>query len=568
MALSTKQLCLINNLLYSKSPSFYGNNAQTSYQGRTIGDMIDAMSASGNATGTASADEWKTMIEEIRNDPQLMNMQIRDTYYDHSNGDGGCLLVDPSSNEAVVAFKGTGKGEWKDNFIAGTTMENSGSDPTISVQQQKAIDYTRSLDLSQYDTVTVTGHSKGGNKAKICALMNDEIDRCVSFDGQGFSDEFFDAHSAEIRKNQGKIENHNVDSDFVNILLNDIGETTYYQGQHVGENFPKNHDPSSFFNSDGEMIVGTQSEDMKALDAFLNSALRSMDPKQKAEMLETFGEVAHVLLGNAEGDRMENLKQILFDPRYKESVTYLMAYIIKYEKETGKITDVVQHILDQMGVSEAGQYIDIVNKIMNNDFLYGIVINALKLGQYVPDWVLDLIRNFVDIPFSNEELQYMLGIISRTAELSEDIEIDPYSGQDRRVATTSWIDRILKNIFKKISWDGSSDWSGPGTINYSSDEVQQVIQGLRLVQDAVNTAQRALRNVDLSSGGCEDLRVHLSMKLSHGQVSGSDVRSALLGIQTALRALGVVAQNLASAVSRTDQSFSLAERMIASAMGA
>lgn len=36
-------------------------------------------------------------------------------------------------------------------------------------------------------TITVTGHSKGGNKAK-----DNSVDICIAFDGQGFSDEFID----------------------------------------------------------------------------------------------------------------------------------------------------------------------------------------------------------------------------------------------------------------------------------------------------------------------------------------------------------------------------------------
>ena len=59
----------------------------------------------------------------------------------------------------------------------------------------------------------MTGHSKGGNKAKYITLMDDTVDHCVSFDGQGFSDEFMETYSDEIAARQHKIENHNVDYD-------------------------------------------------------------------------------------------------------------------------------------------------------------------------------------------------------------------------------------------------------------------------------------------------------------------------------------------------------------------
>ena len=133
MALTTKQLCLINNLMYSEHPSVNGTGPQDSYEGLTVGDMVKKMSASANADNFTSREEWQTIINEIKNDPQLMNVQIRDTYYDSSTGDRRCLLVDPSTNEAVVAFRGTGGGEWKDDFIAGTTMDGSTALQNITV---------------------------------------------------------------------------------------------------------------------------------------------------------------------------------------------------------------------------------------------------------------------------------------------------------------------------------------------------------------------------------------------------------------------------------------------------
>lgn len=40
--------------------------------------------------------------------------------------------------------------------------------------------------LESYDSITVTGHSKGGNKAQYVTVLSDKVDRCISMDGQGF----------------------------------------------------------------------------------------------------------------------------------------------------------------------------------------------------------------------------------------------------------------------------------------------------------------------------------------------------------------------------------------------
>ena len=70
--------------------------------------------------------------------------------------------------------------------------------------------------------------------------------KCVSFDGQGFSDEFVQQYGDEIAMRQHKIHNHNVDYDYVNLLLNEVGEITYYHGQDIGEGgFLENHCPNT-----------------------------------------------------------------------------------------------------------------------------------------------------------------------------------------------------------------------------------------------------------------------------------------------------------------------------------
>ena len=141
--------------------------------------------------------------------------------------------------------------------------------------------------------MTVTGHSKGGNKSKYIALLDDTVDHCVSFDGQGFSDKFMAQYKDQIAARQNVIENHNVDYDYVNLLLNDVGETTFYKGQDLGEGgFLENHCPNTFmkFGEGGsfEMVVNPegQGKEMQALDQFLNSYLRSLSDSERNGALE------------------------------------------------------------------------------------------------------------------------------------------------------------------------------------------------------------------------------------------------------------------------------------------
>ena len=72
-----------------------------------------------------------------------------------------------------------------------------------------------------FTELTVTGHSKGGNKAMFVTILCNNVIRCVSFDGEGFSKEFLSDNNkiASILERSSLITNYSLSSDFVHILL-------------------------------------------------------------------------------------------------------------------------------------------------------------------------------------------------------------------------------------------------------------------------------------------------------------------------------------------------------------
>lgn len=295
--LSTEQVLLLENLTYllDESPLRSLREIKTSATPgkqltiEKILDEIDVESLDDNNDygSYMTGKDWKNIIQAIRNDDTLLNMKLVETHGDpakgknagenyEETGDGAisALFVNEETGEAVVAFRGTVGYEWGDNFYGGAPTETK--DGVSTEYQEKALAWYRSLDLSGYNTITVTGHSKGGNKAKYITLMEQSVGRCLSFDGQGFSDEFIEKYKDRIARYQNKITNHNVDYDFVNLLLNDIGETIYYQGYDYGKGLiAEAHCPNTFFqfdeNGNPQMkTVSGQAEEMKVLDEFLN----------------------------------------------------------------------------------------------------------------------------------------------------------------------------------------------------------------------------------------------------------------------------------------------------------
>lgn len=273
------------------------------------------------------------------------------------------------------------------------------------------------------------------------------MDHCVSFDGQGFSD---------IAARQGKIQNHNVDYDYVNILLNDVGDTTFYKGQDIGEGgFLENHCPNTFmkFDSDGhfsmEVNPNGQSEEMKALDNFLNGYLRSMpdaDRTQALELVNALMEDALSLNSDTSSQEMlDTFMSTLTDTQYADDLAYLLAYTIKYEQENPERAEHVKGVLGKFGMEDFAQYVDIATEIVNFSYtiegplgisytltfenILGIALgtagalegvayylNTITGSNIDPNWVLNLLSDYIfnknGMRLEGKQLRKLLGIVS------------------------------------------------------------------------------------------------------------------------------------------------------------
>lgn len=100
-------------------------------------------------------------------------------------------------------------------------------------------------ECADYDNITVAGHSKGGNLAQYCTITcSDQIDRCVSYDGQGMNTEYFQKYATEIAANRDKITCINCDGDYVNSLLFFLAKDVKFMLTEEGAN---PHAPWEFY---------------------------------------------------------------------------------------------------------------------------------------------------------------------------------------------------------------------------------------------------------------------------------------------------------------------------------
>ena len=128
------------------------------------------------------------------------------------------------NRQKMIVFRGTDKTltGWKEDFNM-MYLEHVPS-------QEDAVKYIEEAAAALDDggDIYICGHSKGGNKSKYITLLTGTVDHCVSFDGQGFGDDFLAENPEGVAKASPKITYISAYNDFVNILLTCIaGECIY-----------------------------------------------------------------------------------------------------------------------------------------------------------------------------------------------------------------------------------------------------------------------------------------------------------------------------------------------------
>lgn len=182
-------------------------------------------------------------------------------------------LIDTGDGNAIIGFRGS------ESYDIGQTVRDWGMSDigllnnALTPQQEDAQDFMKKIYREygdQYNSFSVTGHSLGGNLAEHATLtssdgMYKKIDRCVSFDGPGFSDEYLLVHGVDILRHAGKVDHYQWS--IVGTLLNPVPGTHYRTidaktpSQEKAGNIPplvyRHATENVIFNDDGSVRNGT-----------------------------------------------------------------------------------------------------------------------------------------------------------------------------------------------------------------------------------------------------------------------------------------------------------------------
>ncbi|MBD5474813.1 MAG: DUF2974 domain-containing protein [Lachnospiraceae bacterium] len=358
--LKVEQVLLLENLTYLANKDEVMFDLATIQQNQE-GDVltvrkivskieIDKLDENVDYTTLQNGEDWRNVLNAVLADDTLLDMKmIAVKKGSEKTGGTAAVFFNEKTGEVVVAFRGTEKDEWRDNFVGGAATifekgaENVNHDGVSTRYQEEALKWYQELDLPKLTnleiskiTITVTGHSKGGNKAKYITILDDSVSRCLSFDGQGFSDEFFEEYERRIAERACVISNHNVDFDYVNPLLNDVGEKTYYVGNGYGRGLVgEGHCPDTFLhyeNGEAKMVIADgPAEIMVELDKFFNSYLRRLPEDKKIEAMDLVGELVEAFFKGEFKDGSKKITEIIDGKEEGWATVYdLATYTVDY----------------------------------------------------------------------------------------------------------------------------------------------------------------------------------------------------------------------------------------------
>ena len=329
MALSNAQLLLLNNLIYVDNGYLES--------GGTVKDIINRMEIdnfqlmknpeTGKYPCEMDYQEWKTLVTSIKNDSTLLDYKITE-YRNESTGMRAACFVDDVNNpkDVNIVFRGTGNAyEWRDNGKGGYVSETE--------QQLRAAKYVEDLPSEWGDAMTVTGHSKGGNKAQFVTIATNRIAKCVSYDGQGFSKEFLEdpKYKDAIRKKANSIISISASDDFVNCLLYPIAGTRIYLKTETQDNFGYYHKPNILLDANGNLMPeGEQSDLSKLINEYTTYMISSLPEPERSATIDGLIEVVIAIL-NGEGE-----KQAIWDNLYSEviAISHVDDFAFNYIGET------------------------------------------------------------------------------------------------------------------------------------------------------------------------------------------------------------------------------------------
>ena len=245
----------------------------------------------------------------------------------YNNKQGGmkaCVITDPTGAVHIV-FAGTGAGEWIDNGegLSGVPEYNlyakydkmgkllyttPAPNDYATDQQAEALNWFNKLcaqnNWNETTPLTVSGHSKGGNKAQFVAVNSPLVTDCYSFDGQGFSPEaiaMFKSHFPDYETRRSRIYSISADNDYVNVLgerLVPEENIFFLQSSDIDGDPFAYHYMETLLNDHGNLNPQAPQDEISLYIENLSRTVMSMPPVHRQHITLSIMSVFQHLLGS------------------------------------------------------------------------------------------------------------------------------------------------------------------------------------------------------------------------------------------------------------------------------
>lgn len=282
-------------------------------------NFYDKMESMQECTIKMEKNEWITILKQVINKPNLQKLKIKNVNSNINGAKSACFIDD--ENNVTVVFRGTiTANEWEDN-----------GDGAYEYETAEQIDALNYINNFGYNNITVTGHSKGGNKAQYVTILSPKVDVCVSVNGQGFSNEFISKYNEKINKNKFKIISINAKYDYVNCLLNSISEKVYYIETEIQINPFYYHKANILLDNDGNLRQVTKEAMFSKIINHFSEALISNLPKNiKYLFVNKIIDIIELILCKKESDPLKTMGKVLIMFFYENNLNYPNIFDIIY----------------------------------------------------------------------------------------------------------------------------------------------------------------------------------------------------------------------------------------------
>ncbi|NBH33691.1 DUF2974 domain-containing protein [Clostridiaceae bacterium] len=278
--LSDQELILLDNLIYFQDVFWEGDSVA-----QIIDKIIYQLEKNPNLKyAQMQAQEWMELVSVLQSNQKLLHYKVTNKTMPFGSQNTGTIVcfVDDISHplDVNVIFKGTQNGyEWDDNGEGAYLMESD--------CQRAAADYIDRLPEEYGNHLTVSGHSKGGNKAQYVTITTNRVARCVAEDGQGFSNEFCRQYHMVIEDRKNRIKNYCAENDYVNVIANAIAGASIYIKTEFQINPFLYHKPNLILTQKGDFREeGRQAEWTKGLHSYFQEILDLMPEPQRSYVID------------------------------------------------------------------------------------------------------------------------------------------------------------------------------------------------------------------------------------------------------------------------------------------